>query len=88
MRRLDYSEDPIIIAIDKQLGNFWLKEGHRNVLDVNEDFDTFDAEMVGDYDPTDLIDSAIDQKYHFHEWYMERYVNNHNGNNGGPKCLP
>ncbi len=85
---LAYSEDAVTIAIDRQLGNCWLKKGQRNILGVNEDFDIYDAEMEATYDPSAIIDSAIDQKYHFQEWYMDRYLNSHNGNNGGPKCIP
>ncbi len=87
MAQFDYSEDPVTIAIDRQLGNFWLKSGHRLLWKVDDEGEK-DAEMQGDYDPVALIDSAIDQKYHFYEWYEERYINNHNGNNGGLKCTP
>ncbi len=89
---LDYPEDSIIIAIDRQLGNSWSQKGFYKPIN-DWDFDEIrvfnsDARVDVYIDPTDLIDSAIDQKYHFQEWYMERYINNHNGNNGGLKCIP
>ncbi len=75
--------DPIEQAIDKQLGDHWLR-GTR-VRQEDGAFSEFGIfEFVEDvaYDPVLLIEDAIDWKYHPWERFCEDLNGRRNGGNG------
>ena len=81
MKKLDNSEDPLTICIDAQLGNRWLSRGvivRFKRGDIDED-EWVEKMREGFYDPTDMIEQAIDIKRDFVESLFHYYGNNGNG---------
>ena len=81
LRKIDnHGQDPIITVIDAQLGNCWLRFSKSRVIESGE-FENLGEGVIereSFYDPTELIEQAIDFKRDFTESLLVYY----GGNNG------